>query len=333
MYGWRPYVPVAKRRAAAARAMTKMGGASPVRIEGRTIASSFWGKSWCEAMESYGDYTNRLPRGRTYVRNGSVVDLKVNAGSVVARVSGSQLYSTTITVKPLAPARWKSLVDAHAGQVASLVDLLQGKLPASLLRALADRSSGLFPGPKEISFACSCPDWADMCKHVAAVLYGVGARLDDDPGLFFTLRGVDVGDLVTRSSSVSFLAEPGDLDGDLEDLFGIELDALAPPATKTAQPTPAAVSPVPPKPAAPKPGAPKRAAAKPAASKPAARRAPKAALVQRATLSAMGVSDPLIAEWLDAGVLEPTENAAAFRSTPQTSTTITGWLVARAKTR
>ena len=215
MYGWRPYVPVAKRRAEAARQVaksTKSGAPmSPVVISGRTIASSFWGKSWCDAMESYGDYENRLPRGRTYVRNGAVVDLRVEPGLVTAMVSGSEVYRTTVRVKPLPPARWKGVVEEHAGQVSSLVDLLQGKLPASLLRSLCDASRGLFPGPKELEFACSCPDWAMMCKHVAAVLYGVGARLDHDPGLLFVLRGVEATDLAARSAAVTFAAAAGPL--------------------------------------------------------------------------------------------------------------------------
>lgn len=228
-YGWPRYVPVAKRRARAATELAKGArgaGTSPVVIEGRTIARSFWGRSWCEAMESYGDYANRLPRGRSYVRSGAVVDLRVEPGVIHAKVSGTRLYTTTITVQALAPAVWRAAVDRHAGQVASLVDLLQGKLPASLLQALADRSSGLFPGPKELSFDCSCPDWATMCKHVAAVLYGVGARLDEAPELFFRLRGVDVADLVARSASVGFAGSGADELGgeDLGAMFGIELE-------------------------------------------------------------------------------------------------------------
>ncbi len=197
----------------------------PVILVGRQIAASFWGKSWCDAMESYGDYENRLPRGRTYVRNGSVTDLRVEPGIVRATVVGSRVYTTTITVLPLSPTVWRSVVDRHAGQVSSLIDLLQGKLPASLLLALGDRSNGLFPGPKELTFACSCPDWATMCKHVAAVLYGVGARLDTDPALFFLLRGVDVAELTARGASVTFAdAGEDELGGmDLGAVFGIEM--------------------------------------------------------------------------------------------------------------
>jgi len=228
---WKPYVPVARRRADAVKqsVAAKKGGQtlSPVVIDGRAIATSFWGKSWCQNLEAYADFSNRLPRGRTYARNGSVIDLQVKSGIVEAKVSGSSLYKTSVSVKALDAARWKALVAAHASHVASVVDLLQGKLPKSLLGALADRSSGLFPSPRELTFSCSCPDWADMCKHVAAVLYGVGHRLDSQPELFFYLRGVEVSDLAARGATLAVdVSVPDALGGaDLGAMFGIELEA------------------------------------------------------------------------------------------------------------
>jgi uncharacterized Zn finger protein len=238
MFEWRKYVPQASRRAKAdshAKAMKKRGAAvSPVVIEGRVIAKSFWGKAWCDNLESYSDYSNRLPRGRTYARNGSVVHLAIEPGLAAAHVAGSEMYETQVRVGPLEPKRWRKLVASHASQVSSLVDLLQGRLPGSLLSALADRTSGLFPNPKEMKFDCSCPDWASMCKHVAAVLYGVGARLDAQPELFFVLRGVEVSDLAASGVTPDFgtTRMGGDLAGeDLNELFGIELapEAGAPP--------------------------------------------------------------------------------------------------------
>lgn len=297
-------------------------GASPVVIAGRTIATSFWGKAWCDAMESYGDYANRLPRGRTYVRNGSVVDLRITTGLVSASVSGSRLYSTTVRVKPLDPTRWRAVVDRHAAQVSSLVDLLQGKLPASLLHALCDRSSGLFPGPNEIEFHCSCPDWASMCKHVAAVLYGVGARLDSDPGLFFLLRGVEVSDLAARGAAVGFTSVGVDdlVGADLGDIFGIDLGggpstpAERPPAPAIPSPpksTPKSTRLTPtPKPMAPTPtvsaGKPKR--------KPAAAAVP----ITDADLHRLGVDAGTVAEWTRAGVLLPTGTSGVYGITGAT---------------
>jgi len=227
---WKPYVPVARRRADALKqavAANKRGQTlSPVIIDGRAIATSFWGKSWCANLEGYADFSNRLPRGRTYARNGSVIDLQVKSGIVEAKVSGSSLYKTSVSVKALDAKRWKALVAAHASHVASVVDLLQGKLPKSLLGALADRTSGLFPSPRELTFSCSCPDWADMCKHVAAVLYGVGHRLDSQPELFFYLRGVEVSDLAARGATLAVdVSDPDALGGaDLGAMFGIELE-------------------------------------------------------------------------------------------------------------
>src|SRR5580658_5532094 len=129
---WKPYVSVGERRRKAAREMEKrkkQGHAiSPVKIDGRTIARTFWGKAWCENLESYSDYANRLPRGRTYVRNGSVVHLEIQPGKITALVSGSSLYSITVHISPLNAGHWQSIKSACAGQIGSLVELLQGRL-------------------------------------------------------------------------------------------------------------------------------------------------------------------------------------------------------------
>src|SRR5438132_4668999 len=192
---WRPYVPVAKRRAQAAREAakrTKKGQTvSPVVIDGRTIAKTFWGKAWCDNLERYSDYSNRLPRGRTYVRNGSVVDLRIAPGAVTALVSGSELYDIEVKVVAVPKARWTAVCRDCAGAIDSLVELLQGRFSKGVMERICQEKTGLFPSPSEITFTCSCPDWASMCKHVAAVLYGIGARLDEKPDLLFALRKVD----------------------------------------------------------------------------------------------------------------------------------------------
>src|ERR1700716_2302166 len=184
---WRPYVPVAQRRREAAKKLAKLKkksqSVSPVTIEGRAIAKSFWGKSWCTNLERYSDYENRLPRGRSYVRNGSVVDLKLAKGEVLALVQGSSLYKIKITIEPTAKKRWKSICQDCTGSIDSLVELLQGRMAKSVMDRVCREGDGLFPAPKEIKLSCSCPDWADMCKHVAAAHYGVGARLDESPRL------------------------------------------------------------------------------------------------------------------------------------------------------
>ncbi len=202
-YSWRPYVSVRQRQRNAEREMEKLRKkghlVAPVVIQGRTIASSFWGKAWCENLERYGDYANRIPRGRTYVRNGSVVDLQHSPGKVTARVSGSSLYTVNVRIAPVDAAKWKKICNDCAGGIDSLVELLQGRFSEAVMERVCAPGKGLFPTPEEIEFDCSCPDWASMCKHVAAVLYGIGARLDETPEVLFRLRGQDEMDLVAHA--------------------------------------------------------------------------------------------------------------------------------------
>ena len=227
---WRRYVPIAARRAKALREMNKLRkkgkDIQPIEIEGRTIARSFWGKRWCEHLESFSDYANRLPRGRTYVRNGSVCHLAIQPGRIDAIVSGSELYDVTIRIDKLKAVVWKSVKTRCSGQIGSMLELLQGKLSQQVMGVVTDRDRGLFPKPGEIKLDCSCPDWATMCKHVASVLYGVGSRLDDRPESLFLLRGVDTAELIATE-----MALPGDsatddalADDTLAGIFGIDLD-------------------------------------------------------------------------------------------------------------
>ena len=252
-YGWRPYVSVAQRRANAARELAKLARktgktASPVVLDGRKIASTFWGKAWCDNLEAYSDYANRLPRGRSYIRNGSVVDLQISQGKVTALVSGSELYKIEIKIKPLAASLWKSIQTECAGKIDSLIELLQGKLSSSVMQIVTRPERGLFPAPKEIDLDCSCPDWADLCKHVAASLYGVGARLDQNPELLFLLRGVDPSELISRASAAEAVRQtvpaegvPQMADKELAEVFGIELAAAAPAPVQLDGPTSAPV--------------------------------------------------------------------------------------------
>ncbi len=206
-YGWRPYVSVAERRRRAAKkmdALRKKGvDVQPVAIEGRKIAKSFWGEAWCGHLESFSDFENRLPRGRTYVRNGSVCHLAVAKGRIEAKVSGSALYDVKVEIKTLPGKQWSAIKGRCGGQIGSLLELLQGRLSDHVMAVVTDRQDGLFPSPKEISFKCSCPDWAVMCKHVAAVLYGVGARLDAKPELLFLLRGVNHEELIEADAEAA----------------------------------------------------------------------------------------------------------------------------------
>jgi uncharacterized Zn finger protein len=233
--GWAPYVPVAQRRRNAMKkmeALRKKGvDVQPVTISGRKIASSFWGDGWCEHMESFSDFSNRLPRGRTYVRNGSVCHLAVAQGEIDAKVCGSELYTVKINIKILPGQKWTAIKRRCSGQIASLLELLQGKLSHHVMEVVTDRKEGLFPLPGEMSFRCSCPDSARMCKHIAAVLYGIGARLDDKPELLFKLRGVNHEELIEAGAeqamaAVTYGGQSRRLAADeLNDVFGIEIEA------------------------------------------------------------------------------------------------------------
>jgi uncharacterized Zn finger protein len=226
---WRPYVSVAQKRANAMRKMEKLRkkGAviQPIEIEGRTIAKSFWGKAWCDHLESFSDYENRLPRGRTYVRNGSVCHLEIKEGQIEAMVSGSELYNVSIDIKPLHNSLWKTIKQHCSGKIGSMLELLNGRLSDHVMAIVTDRAKGLMPQPGEIKLRCSCPDWADMCKHVAAVMYGVGSRLDNIPELLFTLRGVDAGELISTNLVLPDTALAGKTIAadQISDIFGIDM--------------------------------------------------------------------------------------------------------------
>lgn len=245
-HDWRPYVSMAERRRKAAKkiAMMKKAGrqVSPVEITGRKIATTFWGEAWCRNLEAYSDYSNRLPRGRTYVRNGSVIDLQIEAGRVRALVSGSEIYEVDIKIKPLAKPRWTDIKSRCAGQIDSLVELLRGSISKGVMEIVTRKGEGLFPAPEEISLSCSCPDWATMCKHVAATLYGVGARLDHAPEMLFTLRGVDPTEMVEAAMDQPPSAgkhRKGRVlaSGDLSSVFGVDIDTAE--ASREDSPAPA----------------------------------------------------------------------------------------------
>jgi len=231
--GWPPYVPVAERRAIAKRELEKLRKRGrpidPVIIEGRAIATTFWGKAWCENLESYHDFETRLPRGRAYVRNGSVVDLQIAPLTVTAMVSGSSIYEVKIDIAATPPPHWKAICRDCAGGIDSLVELLRGRFSRGVMERLCRQDQGLFPQPSEIEFSCNCLDYASLCKHVAAVLYGVGARLDSKPELLFRLRAVDQNDLLVDLDAATPLSKAAPDAGriletdDLSALFDLEM--------------------------------------------------------------------------------------------------------------
>lgn len=233
-YGWPQYVSVGERRAKARRKVEKLRKKGrvirPIEIQGRKIARSFWGEAWCKHLEKFSDYENRLPRGRSYVRHGSVCHLDIKRGVVEAMVMGSRLYNVKVTIKKLPKAKWELVKEHCAGRIGSLMELLQGRISQHVMEVVTDRDRGIFPHPREIKLECNCPDWAVMCKHVAAVLYGVGARLDECPELLFLLRGVDFEELISSEAAIAATVNAGKKsgrrridEGALANVFGIEM--------------------------------------------------------------------------------------------------------------
>lgn len=239
-YGFPEYVTVAEKKAKAQKSLEKLKKKNPcitpIIIDGRKLARTWWGKAWNDNLESYSDYSNRIERGRSYVRHGAVLDLKITPGKISALVQGSETkpYQIGIDIQPLSKNTWETITKACEGKIDSLQELIEGKFPKGLAELFTAQGKGLFPAPKEISLKCSCPDWATMCKHVAAVLYGVGARLDENPALFFVLRNVNIDELVSKAiaqKSETLLKKSVRKSGrvidndDISAMFGIEMES------------------------------------------------------------------------------------------------------------
>jgi uncharacterized Zn finger protein len=230
--------PGCRKKAKALRKVAKLRkqgiDIKPITIEKRTITKTFWGKAWCKHIESFSDYENRLPRGRTYVRNGSVCHLAIEPGVISALVAGSSLYQVEIKIKPLPNEKWQAIKKKCSGQIGSMLELLSGKLSDSVMNTVCDQQQGLLPTPQEIDLDCSCPDWATMCKHVSAVLYGVASRLDDSPEQLFLLRGVKHEELIDVPAEISSVVKKGKTkrkriaDSAITDIFGIDIEQKKP---------------------------------------------------------------------------------------------------------
>ncbi len=174
---------------------------APLTIEGNTLAKSWWGKAWGKNLESYADYKSRLSRGKNYVKQGAILDLKIEEGKVNSKISGSgsKIYDCEIHIERLSDERLKKILEHCQNKISTLDALLTGDFSEELLELFQDKSYGLFPSPDEISFRCDCPDVANICKHVAATLYAIGTKFDDDPMFFFELRQIESENLIQKS--------------------------------------------------------------------------------------------------------------------------------------
>jgi uncharacterized Zn finger protein len=172
---------------------------SPIHVEGGmktrsewgAIGETWWSKRWVDVLESFGMGT-RLIRGRSYARQGQVLSIEIMAGQVKAQVQGSspQPYKVKIQLKPLSDEDWDEVTDVMAEQALFAAKLLAGEMPRNIEEAFAEVSLTLFPASEaDLRTNCSCPDWANPCKHIAAVYYILAERFDQDPFLIFKLRG------------------------------------------------------------------------------------------------------------------------------------------------
>jgi len=233
------YISVAEKKAKAIKSYEKLKKKdpeiTPIIIKGRKLARTWWGKAWNDNLESYSDYSNRLPRGRGYVRHRAVLDLKIEPGKIKAQVHGSRAkpYQVDIKIKQLGNEKWEKITEFCQGKLDSLQELISGKFPESLTDIFTDKKKGLFPAPREIEFECSCPDYATMCKHIAATLYGVGSRLDENTQLLFLLRNVNIEDLINRTineKSENLLKNAVNKssrvieEDDISTMFGVDMD-------------------------------------------------------------------------------------------------------------
>lgn len=209
----------------------KMEPAIPVTGEDEEICQSWWGRAWCSNLMRYADFASRLERGRRYIRTGTVVDLKIRKGRVEARVQGTRKipYKVDIRISPFSEEKCQAVMAKCGRKIENMEDLVAGTFPEDL-KDLFTEEGGFFPTPAEISCICSCPDWAIMCKHVAAAMYGIGLRLDENPFYFFEMRGIDINRFldVTVDNKVESMLENADtvtermLDtGKLDAIFGI----------------------------------------------------------------------------------------------------------------
>lgn len=203
--GFAPYVSVAEKRVRTQKKLEQLKkknpGITPLVLSGNRLARTWWGMAWNKNLENYADFSNRMGRGRSYIRNGCVLDFKIKPGEVTSLVQGTRArpYEVVVKINQLKEKAWNEIKKQCEGKIESLQELVDGKFPKGLDGIFTAKGKGLFPSPGEIKLNCSCPDWADMCKHVAATLYGVGVKLDDDPKLFFTLRKIDMDDLITKA--------------------------------------------------------------------------------------------------------------------------------------
>jgi len=165
-----------------------------------TFGESWWAKRWISVLESF-DIGARMGRGRNYARSGQVLSIDSEKGAVKAKVQGSRPtpYRVAVEIKSISYANWEKLVKALSHQAIFVAKLLAGEMPQDIEKVFQAAGLSLFPDKsKDLKTECSCPDWSNPCKHIAAVYYLLGEEFDRDPFLIFKLRGLQREELIQR---------------------------------------------------------------------------------------------------------------------------------------
>lgn len=193
----------------------------PVGASSRKLAEHFWGSAWMRHLALCEAGGLCLSPGRTLLRHGCVLDLEIAPCSIRALVSAQELYEVALTLEPLDEEKRLALRTACAGNVGSLVALLEGQANDDLLHTLCDPENGLLPAPEDWHMSCTCPDWAEPCPHAAAAIYAAGVLIDRDPSLLFVLRALDPSALIAPPAvDTDAFLDPADLG----QTFGIDIE-------------------------------------------------------------------------------------------------------------
>lgn len=223
-----PRMPVARLATLAAERLRELqsNGAElcPVVNKSRKLATNYWGAAWMRHLARCEAGGLNLAPGRSLLRHGSVLDLRLSQGKIAALVSADELYEVELSITPLDDERLEHLKKACYGNIASCVALLEGKVDADVLNMLCADETGVLPEPADWHMYCSCTDWSEPCAHAAAAVYAAGCLIDAEPGLLFTLRGIDVSALLPSEQPLQLASDASFDAAALSATFGIDID-------------------------------------------------------------------------------------------------------------
>ena len=211
-----------------------------VKIDGKVISSSWWGQMWCRNIENYSNIRNRLERGRTYIRQNTVKSLSISNNCAESQVQGhsKEPYRVIINIKTIEKSKYDNILNKCENSVDNLESLMTGSFPKEYQQFFTDEEYGLFPKSNEIDYNCTCLDYEKnmhMCKHIAATMYAIGNKLDNDPLIFFKLRGIDISEFSNKILKKETEFVWNNINGesnrkinsnDISFLFGVDCDEI-----------------------------------------------------------------------------------------------------------